>query len=141
VAKKAVGGWLFKEEPSHYSLDDLERDGTTIWDGIDNNMARMHLRNVKVGDRVLYYYSGDVKAIVGEMEVTGGPMPDPARDDPKAVVVVVKAARRWKKPVSLKQIKQEPSLDSWDLVKNSRLSVMPVTAEQWRKIEEIRDAT
>jgi predicted RNA-binding protein with PUA-like domain len=140
VAKRTAGGWLFKEEPNHYSFDDLERDRNTIWDGVDNNLARMHLRSISVGDLVLFYYSGAVKAIVGEMVVTEGPMPDPSRDDPKAVVVSVKAVSRWKSPVSLARIKQEPSLCSWELVKNSRLSVMPVSADQWRKIKELRDA-
>jgi len=139
VAKAAreKGGWLFKEEPTHYSYDDLERDGTTLWDGVDNNLARKHLRNVKVGDRVLYYHSGNVKAIVGEMVVVDGPMSDPQSDDPKAVVVRVKPTRRWTTPLTLTRIKEEPALADWELVRISRLSVMPVTPSQWRRLEEI----
>src|SRR5882724_1028934 len=107
-AKKALGGWLFKQEPSCYSYSDLERDGTTVWDGVNNNLARQHLRTVKKGDRVLYYHTGKEKAVVGEMLVVEGPMPDPAGNDPKAVVVGVEAVRRWPQPVTLTQIKQDP---------------------------------
>ena len=71
------GGWLFKQEPTCYSYADLERDGTTTWDGVNNNLARQNLRNVKKGDRVLYYHTGKEKAVVGEMVVIDGPTPDP----------------------------------------------------------------
>jgi predicted RNA-binding protein with PUA-like domain len=138
VAKAAGGGgWLFKEEPTNYSFAELERDRTTLWDGVDNNMARKYLRQVKTGDRVFFYHTGKEKAVVGEMAVVEGPMADPAADDPKAVMVRVQAKRRLKNPVTLKRIKEEPSLASWELVKNSRLSVMPVNASQWRKIEQM----
>jgi predicted RNA-binding protein with PUA-like domain len=134
---KSKGGWLFKEEPTHYSYDNLERDGVTLWDGVDNNLARKHLREVNVGDRVLYYHTGTQKAVVGEMEVVDGPTADPNSDDPKSVVVGVRPLKRWRRPVTLAQIKREPSLTKWELVRNSRLSVMPVTAEQWRRLEEL----
>src|SRR5262245_17195789 len=127
-----AGGWLFKEEPTHYSYADLERDGTTVWDGVANNLARQNLRKVKVGDRVLYYHTGQEKAVVGEMVVVQGPKADPAGDDPAAVVVQVRAVKRWPRPVTLARIKKEPSLSGWELVRLPRLSVMPVTAEQWR---------
>ena len=135
-----IAGWLFKEEPNHYSFKDLERDGETLWDGVDNNLARKNLRLVKVGDAVLYYHTGKERAIVGEMQVVAGPMPDPASDDPKAVVVKVKAGPRWDRPVTLEQIKKDPQLADWDLVRLGRLSVMPVTADQWRRVLELRDA-
>ena len=134
-----AGGWLFKEEPNHYGYNDLERDGETLWDGVENALARKNLRLIKVGDAVLYYHTGKEKAIVGEMRVTEGPMPDPASDDPNAVVVKVKPVRRWHHPVSLERIKKEASLASWELVRIGRLSVMPVTAEQWRRVLELRD--
>ena len=133
------GGWLFKEEPDHYGYNDLERDGETVWDGVDNNLARKNLRLVKPGDAVLYYHTGKERAIVGEMQVIEGPMPDPASDDPKAVVVKVKAVRRWDRLVSLERIKKEEALSSWELVRIGRLSVMPVTAQQWRRVLELRD--
>jgi predicted RNA-binding protein with PUA-like domain len=135
--KKPGGGWLFKEEPGHYSFADLEREGPTLWDGVDNNLARQHLRNVKAGDRVLYYHTGNEKAVVGEMIVLQGSMPDPDGNDPKAVVVQVQAVKRWPKTVTLAEIKKDPDLASWDLVRNSRLSVMPVTPAQWQRVEEI----
>jgi predicted RNA-binding protein with PUA-like domain len=129
--------WLFKEEPDHYNFADLERDGTTLWDGVTNAQARLHLRKVKRGDRVLYYHTGQEKAVVGEMKAVGSPMQDPHDSDPKAVVVKVEAVRRWSRPVALKQIKEDPELAHWDLVRNSRLSVMPETETQRHRVEEM----
>ena len=102
------GGWLFKEEPDHYGYNDLQRDGETVWDGVDNNLARKNLRLVKVGDAVLYYHTGKERAIVGEMLVIEGPMPDPDSDDPKSVVVKVKPLRRWDRPVPLGASRKTP---------------------------------
>jgi predicted RNA-binding protein with PUA-like domain len=136
-ATKAKGGWLFKEEPTHYSFADLTRDGTTLWDGVDNNLARKHLRNVKQGDRALYYHTGNERAIVGEMAVVEGPMHDPASSDPKAVVVRVRPVKAWPSPLTLSEIKAEPQLADWELVRISRLSVMPVSAKQWQRLEEL----
>jgi predicted RNA-binding protein with PUA-like domain len=135
-----AGGWLFKEEPSHYSFADLERDGVAVWDGVDNNLARSNLRKVQPGDRVLYYHTGKERAIVGEMRALTGALPDPARDDPKAVTVKVEVVRRWPRPVTLERIKQEPLLKSWDLVRLPRLSVMAVSPEQWNRLEELGEA-
>jgi predicted RNA-binding protein with PUA-like domain len=132
-------GWLFKEEPNHYSYNDLERDVQTLWDGVDNNLARKNLRRVRAGDAVLYYHTGKERAIVGEMLVVEGPIPDPGSDDAKAVVVTVKALRRWERPVTLERIKADPLLASWDLVRLGRLSVMPVSAEQWNRVLKLRD--
>jgi predicted RNA-binding protein with PUA-like domain len=130
-------GWLFKEEPDHYNYADLERDRATFWDGVTNNLARQNLRKVRKGERVLYYHTGKEKAVVGEMIVTSGPRPDPSSDDPKAVGVEVKPVRRLQRPVSLAEIKEDPSLASWELVRLSRLSVVPVTRAQWRRVEEL----
>jgi predicted RNA-binding protein with PUA-like domain len=129
--------WLFKEEPDHYSFDDLQRDGTTLWDGVANALARQHLRQVRRGDRVLFYHTGKEKAVVGEMKVVGDPKPDPEGDDLKAVVVEVEPTRKLPQPVPLKVIKSDPLLAGWDLVRLPRLSVMPVTAEQWHRVEEL----
>jgi predicted RNA-binding protein with PUA-like domain len=129
--------WLFKEEPDHYNFADLERDGTTLWDGVTNAQARLNLRKVKRGERILYYHTGKEKAVVGEMKAVGNPMPDPKDADPKAVVVKVEAVRRWPRPVTLKEIREDPELAQWDLVRNSRLSVMSVTEAQWRRVEEL----
>jgi predicted RNA-binding protein with PUA-like domain len=129
--------WLFRQEPSCYSYDDLERDGTTTWDGVNNNLARKHLRNVKKGDRVLFYHTGKDKAVIGEMVALSNPTTDPKSDDPKSVVVKVRAVRRLPHPVTLARIKDDQLLADWDLVRMSRLSVVPVSPEQWRRIEEL----
>jgi predicted RNA-binding protein with PUA-like domain len=134
---KTSQAWLFRQEPSCYSFDDLERDGTTTWDGVNNNLARKHLRNVKKGDRVLFYHTGKDKAVVGEMIAVSDPTADPKSDDPKSVVVKVQAVRRLPHPVSLARIKKDAFLADWDLVRMSRLSVMPVSPRQWQRIEEL----
>jgi predicted RNA-binding protein with PUA-like domain len=138
VAKKSAGGWLFKEEPDHYSYADLARDGNTLWNGVSNNLARKNLRLLKPGDRVLFYHTGKEKAVVGEMRV----VTDPAAvtdDDPKAVAVTVEAVRRWSHPVTLERIKADPVFAGWDLIRLPRLSVVAVSPEQWRRLEELRD--
>ena len=129
--------WLFKEEPDHYNFADLEQDGTTLWDGVTNAQARLNLRKVKRGERILYYHTGKEKAVVGEMKAVGNAMQDPQDADPKAVVVKVEAVRRWPRSVTLKEIREDPELAQWDLVRNSRLSVMLVTEAQWRRVEEM----
>jgi predicted RNA-binding protein with PUA-like domain len=129
--------WLFKEEPTHYNFADLQRDGRTLWDGVTNALARKHLRQIQPGDLVLYYHTGDEKAIVGVMEAVSGPQPDPNDEDPKAVVIEVQPLKRLKNPVSLAVIKADPFFAGWELVRMSRLSVMPVSDEQWKRIEDL----
>jgi predicted RNA-binding protein with PUA-like domain len=129
--------WLFKEEPDHYSLDELFRDKRTVWAGVENNLALKHLRSVKKGDHVLYYHTGKQKAVVGVMEVIKGPYPDPERDDERLVVVDVKPVRRLDRPVSLAEIKANPRFADFALVRISRLSVMPVTDAQFAEIERL----
>ena len=127
--------WLFKEEPSHYSYEDLQREGRAVWDGVTNNLALQHLRQVREGDRVLYYHTGNQKAIVGEMRVLAGPRG--AAGDPKAVVVEVGPVRAFVHPVTLAEVKGDAELAGWELVRLPRLSVMPVTEAQWRRVEEL----
>lgn len=129
--------WLFKEEPDHYSFSDLERDGSTLWDGVTNNLARKNLRSVEAGDRIWFYHTGKEKAVVGEMKAVSGPLPDPTADDARGVAIKVKASRRLPQPVSLEQIKNDKALAGWDLVRLPRLSVMPVTKAQWHRVEEL----
>jgi predicted RNA-binding protein with PUA-like domain len=133
--------WLFKEEPGTYSFANLERDGTTAWSGVTNALAQKHLRTIKKGDTVFFYHTGDEKAVVGVMEVTSDPTPD--SDDPagKRVVVAVKPIRKLKVPVSLATIKADKAFAEWELVRISRLSVMPVPDEFWKKIEKMGDKT
>jgi predicted RNA-binding protein with PUA-like domain len=132
-----MASWLFKEEPDHYSMEQLFRDKRTVWDGVENNLALKHLRSVQKGDRVLYYHTGSEKAVVGVMEVVKGPYRDPTRDDARFVVVDVKPLRRLDRPVSLAEIKANPKFADFALVRNSRLSVMPVTDWQWAEIERL----
>jgi predicted RNA-binding protein with PUA-like domain len=131
--------WLFKEEPTHYSFADLQRERRTMWDGVSNALARKHLRQVRRGDRVFCYHTGKEKAIVGEMRVGSDPRTDPEADDPQEVLVEVEAVRLLPHPVSLARIKGDPLLAGWDLVRLPRLSVMPVTEEQWRRVEELSE--
>jgi predicted RNA-binding protein with PUA-like domain len=137
ASRADLAGWLFKEEPDHYCFADLERDRRTFWDGVANNLARQNLRQVRKGDRVLYYHTGKEKAVVGEMVVTSDPQPDPASDDPKAVGVQVKPVRRLQFPVTLKKLKAEPMLAEWELIRLPRLSIVPVTRAQWQRVEEL----
>ena len=139
AATQGPGGWLFKEEPTCYSYADLARDGETTWSGVTNNLALQNLRQVKPGDRVLFYQTGAIKAVVGEMCVTRGPVSE--GDDPKLVAVMVKAVKQWPRPVTLAEIKQDPQFEDWDLVRNSRLSVMRVSSEQWQRLAKLGQAT
>ncbi|OAI51379.1 ubiquinol-cytochrome C reductase [Planctomycetaceae bacterium SCGC AG-212-F19] len=132
-----MADWLFKEEPDCYNFTQLQKDGSTQWNGVVNNLARKNLRQVKKGDRILYYHTGKEKAVVGIMKAVSNAGPDPASDDPKAVTVKVKPVRKLQTPVPLEVIKHDPKLAGWDLVRLSRLSVMPVGPEQWQRIEEL----
>lgn len=130
-----MGLWLFKQEPGEFGYPQLEKAGAAIWDGVSNALALMHLRNVKAGDRVLFYHTGKEKAVVGEMVVTSDPFPDPKENDPKLVVVEVKPVKRYKSPVSLTLIKGDEVFAGWDLIRMPRLSVMPVPKAMWKRIE------
>ena len=129
--------WLFKVEPDCYSFADLKRDKKTNWDGVSNAAAQKNLRAVAKGDRVLYYHTGDEKAVVGIAEVIGGPTIDPADDAGKKVYVTVKPVTALAAPVTLAAIKADPAFAGWELVRLPRLSVMPVTVEYWARVEEL----
>lgn len=132
--------WLFKVEPSCYSYSDLERDGSTDWNGVTNALAQKHLRSVRKGDSIFYYHTGKDKAIVGVMEATADPSLDPSDPAGKRVLVYLKPVRRLKKPVLLDDIKADEAFAGWELVRMSRLSVMPVAAEVWSKIERMGES-
>src|SRR5262249_128462 len=125
--------WLFKEEPTHYSFADLEREGATVWDGVANPLALQNLRKVRSGDRVLFYHAGKEKAVVGEAVIVAGPAGESGGKDRQHVGVAVQAVRRLQHPVALSRIKADPALADWELVRLPRLSVMPVTDAQWRR--------
>ncbi len=129
--------WVFKQEPTCYSFADLRRDGRTVWDGVNNALARKYLRQIKRGDRILFYHTGKEKAVVGVMRAVADAREAPTADDPKAVVVEVEAVKPLARPVSLAEIKNDPILKDWELVRLPRLSVMPATESQWRRIEEL----
>ena len=129
--------WLFKQEPDCYSFADLLRDGATIWDGVTNALALKHLRRCRVGDQLFYYHTGKDKNIVGIAEVTGDPLPDPKSNDTKLVAVAVKPVRALARLVSLAAIKADPFFAEWELVRNSRLSVMPCPEEFWTRVLEL----
>src|SRR5579871_1114493 len=119
--------WLLKTEPGSYSYADLERDGKAVWDGVSNNLALKHLRNMAKGDEVFIYHTGDEKQIVGIAQVTSAPYPDPKQDDPKLVVVDLKPKKKLPNTVTLAQVKADPKFGDFALVRAPRLSVMPVT--------------
>lgn len=129
--------WLVKSEPSEYSYDDLERDGSTYWDGVRNYAARKNLKDMKVGDKVLFYHSVNEKAVVGISTVVKEFYQDPTTEDERWVAVDLAADKKLSKPVALSQIKSEPTLSEIALVRQSRLSVMSLEAEAFRKIVDM----
>jgi predicted RNA-binding protein with PUA-like domain len=131
--------WLFKQEPSCYSFADLRRDGRTTWDGVSNALARKYLRQVKRGDRIFFYHTGKEKAVVGEMKAASNAKEAATDDDPAAVMVDVAPVRALPRPVSLAEIKAEPQLAAWVLVRMSRLSVVPTTEAEWRRVLELSE--
>jgi predicted RNA-binding protein with PUA-like domain len=124
-----------KEEPTHYSFDDLLRDRKTAWTGVRNALAQKHLRSIRKGDRIFFYHTGDEKSVVGTAKAAGAPYLDPADPDGKLHAVEVVAVKKLKAPVTLAAIKADPSFASFPLVRMARLSVMPVTDEEWERIE------
>ena len=129
--------WLLKSDPETYSFGDLERDGQTRWDGVSNNLALKHLRSIQQGDTVLIYHTGEERAIVGTAEAASAPYPDPRQEDPRRVVVDLKAGKHLTRPVTLDEIKRQPALKDFALVRLPRLSVMPVAELHWKTLMEL----
>jgi predicted RNA-binding protein with PUA-like domain len=129
-----AGRWLFKTEPSEYSYERLEKDGRTVWDGVTNALALRHLREVRRGDEILIYHTGDEKAVVGLARAISDPRPDPGDASGKRVVVEIEPQRRLPRPVPLAGIKARRDMADFDLVRLGRLSVMPVSSERWEAI-------
>ena len=128
--------WLFKTEPSDYSFADLTRDKRVVWEGVKNPTALGYLRKVEKGDIVVLYHTGDEKSAVGLAEVTRGSYPDPKLGDPKRVVVDLKPGRALKAPVPLADFRIDAVLKTTELVRISRLSVVPLTPAHFARILE-----
>jgi predicted RNA-binding protein with PUA-like domain len=129
--------WLFKTEPTAYSFQQLEKDKRTVWDGVKNSLALKHLAGVKRGDWILIYHTGDEKAAVGVARALSGAYPDPAKKEPKLLVVEVEPVKALPRPITLAEMKANPRLAKFDLLRLPRLSVMPVSEEQWKAIEKM----
>jgi len=127
--------WLFKTEPSVYSFQQLQKDKKTMWDGVANNLALKNLKDIQKGDLIFIYHTGDEKQAVGVARALGGAYPDPSKKDPKLLVVDIEAVKPLAKPVTLAAVKADKKLANFDLVRNSRLSIMKVTDEQWEIME------
>lgn len=129
--------WLVKSEPETYSFTDLQRDGKTVWDGVRNNAAALHLKAMKVGDEALFYHSGGDKAVVGVAKVVNEAFPDASDPAGRFVAVELAFDRAVGKPVTLAQMKAEPSLAEMAMIRQSRLSVSPVTSDEWSTIQRL----
>jgi predicted RNA-binding protein with PUA-like domain len=126
--------WLLKTEPGTYAYDDLEREGRAVWDGVSNPVALKNLRGMKEGDPALVYHTGGEKSVVGLAEVVRSAYPDPKKGDPKLVVVDLEPRGRFKRPVTLDEIKSLALFHDSPLVRQGRLSVVPLTAAQWKAL-------
>ena len=129
-----VAMYLVKEEPSHYSFAEFQKDGGTTWSGVKNPLAQKHLRSIRKGDLVFYYHTGDEKAVVGLAKAATDAYPDPADRTGRAHVVDLVPVKPLPHPVTLKAIKADKRFADFALVRMSRLSVMPVTGQQWKLI-------
>jgi predicted RNA-binding protein with PUA-like domain len=135
-----VMNWLFKEEPTDYSYDDLARDGKTSWTGVRNPVAQRNLRGVKKGDKIFFYHTGDEKSVVGICRAAGDAYADPADKTGKLFAVDVEPVKKLKSPVTLASIKADKRFASFPLTRQPRLSVMPVPPEEWEIILEMSKA-
>lgn len=124
--------WLFKSEPNEFSWDDLVRKGASAWDGVRNYQAANNMKAMKLGERGFFYHSVDEKRIVGVLEIVGAYRPDPSDEKGRFGMVEVKPVRPVVRPVTLAAIKAEPRLGGLLLVRNSRLSVVPIGPAEWR---------
>ena len=129
--------WLFKEEPSHYSFDALVKDKRAVWSGVRNPIAQKHLHAVKRGDSIFYYHTGNEKSVVGIALALGDAYPDPEDKTGRSAVVDVGPVRKLERPVTLAEIKADGRFKTFPLVRISRLSVMPVSDVEWKRIEKM----
>jgi predicted RNA-binding protein with PUA-like domain len=130
------GFYLLKTEPDDYSWDDLDRDGSTVWSGVKNYTAQKHIRDVREGDLAFLYHTGKERRIVGTVRVVSDAYPDPDGETGDVYVFDVEPLERFERPVPLREIKDDPLFQDWDLVRLPRLSVMPVDPKLWDTIVE-----
>ena len=131
--------WLIKSEPETYSFADLQKHGTDYWDGVRNYQARNNMRDMKKNDKVLFYHSGKSREVVGLCTVARTAYQDPTTEDDRWVAVDFRAGKILKRPVSLKEIKAESTLKDIALIRNSRLSVMPLTREHYDAVLKLSE--
>lgn len=132
-----VNYWLCKQEPSTYNIEQLKKEKTTVWNDVHNNLALKHMTQMKKGDLAFFYHTGDEKQVVGIMEITSNSYPNPKEKNPRFVVVDVKYKKHLDNPVTLEQIKTNKKFKDWELLRISRLSVMPVPSKIWEEILKI----
>jgi predicted RNA-binding protein with PUA-like domain len=126
--------WLVKQDPANYPFEQFQKEKKTDWTGVRNYQARNFLRDMKKGDEVLFYHSGDEKSVVGFCTVSKAAFPDPTADDDAWIAVELKAGKKLKTPVPLSSIKSSPSLAEILLVRNGRISVMPLSKSEFDEI-------
>jgi len=126
--------WILKTDTDTYPFDQLVRERRAVWDGVTNALALKHIRSMAKGDQAFIYHSGDEKALVGLARIVSDPYPDPKAKDPKLAVVDIEAGDRLARPVTLAEVKADPAFADLGLVRMSRLSVIPVPAEQWKRL-------
>ncbi|MGI0007833.1 MAG: EVE domain-containing protein [Nitrosotalea sp.] len=131
---KLMNYWLLKQEPTVYGFDKLEKEKKTVWDGVHNNLALKHMRSMKKGDKAIFYHTGDERQAVGIVDIITNPYPNPKESDKRFIVFDVKVSNKLKRPVTLDEIKNDVKFKDWDLVRNSRLSAMPVPKVLWAEI-------
>lgn len=133
--------WLLKTEPETFSYEDLVKLGRDRWNGVRNFAALKNMRRMQPSDLAFIYHTGTAKAVVGVAEIVKAAYPDPAEENPRFVVVDVVPRYRLPRPVTLQEIKQNPAFQQWELVRQARLSVMPVSASHWQLIHQLAEHT
>lgn len=135
--------WLLKTEPEEYSWDDLVKDNKGLWDGVKGNQALKNISKMQIGDRVFIYHTGKDRSIIGTAEIVSEPYPDPKESNNKFLVFQIKPTVRLERPVSLQKIKnlaannsndEKGIWENWELIRQPRLSIVPVTSKQWEKV-------
>ena len=129
--------WLLKTEPDCYNWDDLKRDKKTVWDGVANALALKHIRSMKKGDQAVIYHTGKERQAVGLATIVSEPYPDPKEDDEKLAVVDIKIDKPLTQPVTLSDFTADPAFEGFDLIRISRLSVVPVPPNMWNRMLQL----